>query len=134
MRGVQDRATRTNMARLAVILEGIVELEEIVRDGLEEFTRDETLPYAASHKLGQISYSSGRVSREIRQANPQVPWRHLRRISPDCPTVPGTRIFWWMARSESSGIPSLSYHCSTADRPSKWPGFDGRVSRVYGTR
>jgi predicted nucleotidyltransferase/uncharacterized protein with HEPN domain len=135
MKDVQDRATRTNMARLAVMLEGIAELQEYVRGGLEAFTHDETLPYGASHKLGQISYSSGRISRQIRRANPQVPWRYLRRIESRLSSRSwhkGPQLAW----QEANRVVSLRSAITAvrADRPSKWPGFDGRASRVYRTR
>jgi uncharacterized protein with HEPN domain len=66
---------RRDEERLQDILEALNSVAKMI-DGKTEadFLGDETLCYAVAHRLTVVGEAAGRISAEIRDRNPSIPW------------------------------------------------------------
>lgn len=68
---------RGDAERVADMLEAAVKLEEQGSKGRDRFDQDEIVQLALVHLVQIIGEAASRVSDDLRQRHPEIPWRHV---------------------------------------------------------
>lgn len=68
---------RDDAERLADMLEAAEKLEEQGSKGRDRFDQDEIVQLALVHLVQIIGEAASRVSDDLRQRHPEIPWRHV---------------------------------------------------------
>ncbi len=75
---MQNVCMRRDPHRLHDILDALDSIAAMIQGRTEsDFVNDETLCYAVAHRLTVAGEAAGRVSPEIRERNPDVPWADI---------------------------------------------------------
>lgn len=68
---------RGDSERVADMLEAAEKLEEQGAKGRDRFDHDEIVQLALVHLVQIIGEAASRVSDDLRQRHPEIPWRHV---------------------------------------------------------
>lgn len=68
---------RGDAQRIADMLEAAEKLEEQASKGRDRFDQDETVQLALVHLVQIIGEAASRVSDDLRQSHPEIPWRQV---------------------------------------------------------
>ncbi len=68
---------RGDAERVADMLEAAEKLEEQGSKGRDRFDQDEIVQLALVHLVQIIGEAASRVSDDLRQRHPEIPWRHV---------------------------------------------------------